>query len=84
MTRIPEQEIRKALSELPAEDVETVVDFVKSLCQKRLVESAAKKGVVSDADHARVLAVLDSVAALSIEHGPAVSNRDHDRDLYGR
>jgi hypothetical protein len=28
--------------------------------------------------------VLDAVAALSADTGPAVSNRDHDHDLYGK
>ena len=84
MTRIPEQEIRKALTDLPPEDVETVVALVKSLCQKRVAKPAAKEGELSEAEHARLLSVLDSVAALSVKHGPAVSNRDHDRDLYGR
>jgi hypothetical protein len=82
MTRIPEQEIRKALSDLPPEDVETVMALVKSLCQKRTAKQT-EKGELSDVEHARLLGVLDSVAALSLEHGPAVSNRDHDRDLYG-
>jgi hypothetical protein len=28
--------------------------------------------------------VLDAVAAISADTGPAVSNRDHDRYLYGK
>jgi hypothetical protein len=79
MTRIPEQEIRKALTDLPPEDVETVVALVKSLCQKRVAKPAAKEAELSDDEHARMLGVLDSVSALSMEYGPAVSNRDHDR-----
>jgi hypothetical protein len=42
-----------------------------------------KEAELSDAEHARILGVLDAVAALSLEKGPAVSNRDHDRYLYG-
>jgi hypothetical protein len=38
---------------------------------------------ISEAEHARILRTLDSVAALSLETGPSVSNRDHDRYLYG-
>jgi len=38
---------------------------------------------VSDAEHARILRTLGAVAALSLEAGPSVSNRDHDRYLYG-
>jgi len=38
---------------------------------------------ISEAEHARILRTLDSVAALSLEKGPRVTNRDHDRYLYG-
>ncbi|MBI2366469.1 MAG: hypothetical protein HYV01_15900 [Deltaproteobacteria bacterium] len=38
---------------------------------------------ISEAEHARILRRPDSVAALSLETGPSVSNRDHDRYLYG-
>jgi hypothetical protein len=60
------------------------VALVNSLCQKRAAEAASKEAELSDAEHARILSVLDSVAALSLEKGPAVSNRDHDDYLYGR
>jgi hypothetical protein len=79
--RVPEQNITKALSDLPPEDVEAVVSLVNSLCQKRAAKPARKEAELSEAEHARVLGVLDSVAALSLDHGPAVSNRDHDGDL---
>jgi len=82
MKRIPEQEIRKALSDFPPEDVETVVKLVKSICQKR--EAGPSAVELSDAEHARILSVLNSVAALPLEKGLAVSNRDHDDYLYGR
>jgi hypothetical protein len=81
MKRIPEQEIRKVLSDLPPQDVEAVVSLVNSLCQKRVAEMVSKEVQLSDAEHARILAVLDAVAAISLEKGPAVSNRDHDRYL---
>ena len=38
---------------------------------------------ISEAEHTRILRTLDDVAALSLETGPSVSNRDHDRALYG-
>ena len=38
---------------------------------------------ISEVEHGRILRTLDSVAALSLETGPSVSNRDHDRYLYG-
>jgi hypothetical protein len=84
MKRIPEQEIRKVLSDLPPEDVEAVVTFVNSICRKRAAEGAPSTVELSDAEHARILSILDSVAALSLERGPAVSNRDHDDYLYRR
>jgi len=81
--RTPEQEIRKALSDLPPEDVESVVTLVNSLCQKRAAALVPAEPAISDSEHDRILSVLDAVAALSLEKGPAVSNRDHDRTLYG-
>jgi len=41
------------------------------------------EGEISEAEHARILRTLRAVAALSSEAGPSVSNRDHDRYLYG-
>ena len=38
---------------------------------------------ISEAAHARIVRTLDTVAALSLATGPSVSNRDHDRYLYG-
>ena len=83
MKRTPEQEIRQALRELPPEDVESVVTLVNSLCQKHAVATVSAEVQLSDEEHARILSVLDAVADLSLKQGPAVSNRDHDRDLYG-
>ena len=83
MKRTPEQEIRKALRELPPEDVESVVTLVNLLCQKRAVAMVSAEVQLSDEEHGRILRVLDAVADLSLKQGPAVSNRDHDRDLYG-
>ena len=83
MKRTPEQEIRKALRELPPEDVESVVTLVNSLCQKRAAAMVSAEAQLSDQEHSRILSVLDAVADLSLKQGPAVSNRDHDRDRYG-
>ena len=83
MKPTPEQEIRKALNDLPPEDVEAVVTLVNSLCQKRRATMVSAEAEMSVAEHARLLSVLDEVAALSLEKGPTVSNRDHDRYLYG-
>ena len=81
MKPIPEQEIRKVLSELPAEDVEAVVTFVKSIFHMRAAEVSSDIAELSDAEHARIVSALHAVADLSMEQGPAVSNRDHDRYL---
>ena len=83
MKRTPEQEIRKALRELPPEDIEAVVTLVNSLCRKRAAAMVSAEAQLSDEEHGRILSVLDAVADLSLKQGPAVSNRDHDRDLYG-
>ena len=83
MKRTPEQEIRKALRELPPEDVESVVTLVNSLCQKRTAAMVSTEAELSAQEHGRILSALDAVAALSLEKGPVVSNRDHDRYLYG-
>jgi hypothetical protein len=80
--RTPEQEIRKVLSDLPPEDVEAVVTLVNSLCQKRTAAAVSAEANPSEAEHARILGVLDSVAGLSLAEGLAVSNRGHDRYLY--
>lgn len=41
------------------------------------------KAEISEAEHMRILSALEAVSALSLEKGPPVSNRDHDRYLYG-
>lgn len=84
MKPVPEQEIRKVLNDFAPDDVEAVVSLVKSICQKRALETDAPAIQLSDTENARICAVLDAVAALSMETGPAVSNRDHDKYLYGR
>jgi hypothetical protein len=84
MKPIPEQEIRKVLNDFAPEDVEAVVSFVKSICQKRALGSRPAGAEMSEAEHTRICSVLDSVTALSMETGPSVSNRDHDKYLYGR
>ena len=48
----------------------------KGLDRKRRI-----KVEISEAEHARILRTLGAVAALSLETGPSVSNRDHNRYL---
>ena len=83
MKRTPEQEIRQALRELPPEDLQSVLTLVNSLYQKRAAAMVSAEAQLSDEEHSRILSVLDAVADLSLKQGPAVSNRGHDRDLYG-
>ena len=84
MKPIPEQEIRKVLSEFSPEDVEAVVSLVKSICHRRATEISPDVAELSGEEHARIVSALNAVAVLSMEQGPAVSNRDHDEYLYGR
>jgi hypothetical protein len=81
-----EQRLREVLPEFPSEDVQTIAAFAEFLWGRRQtgkppVLAAAE---LSEEEHNRILQVLDAVSALSAEAGPPVSNRDHDRYLYGR
>jgi len=38
---------------------------------------------LSPEERKRIVAIMDSVAALSMEEGPPVSNRKHDQYLFG-
>ncbi len=79
-----EQRLQEVLAELPPEDVHAVIAFVQFLWDRRRAEKVSSaEGELSEAEHARILRVLNAVAALSAETGPPVSNRDHDRYLYG-
>jgi hypothetical protein len=84
MKPVPEQAIRNILNDFAPDEVEAVVSLVKKIRQKHALETGAGEIQLSDAENARICAVLDSVAALSMETGPAVSNRDHDKYLYDR
>jgi len=81
-----EQRLREVLAEFPPEDVRTIVTFAQFLWSRHQAEGqpVAAEAELSEAEHNRILHVLDAVAALSAETGPPVSNRDHDRYLYGR
>jgi len=68
---------------MPAEDVHAVAAFAEFLANRRQSQDADGEKHVSEEEHARVLAALDAVTALSTEQGPPVSNRGHDQILYG-
>jgi hypothetical protein len=85
MEQALEQRLREVLADLPPEDVYTIIAFAHFLLDLRQVErETLSHGQLSEAEHTRILRVLDGVAALSAETGPPVSNRDHDRYLYGK
>jgi hypothetical protein len=80
-----EQRLREVLSDLPSEDVYAIVAFAQFLSKRRQVEKeTGEESELSEAEHTRILHVLDAVAAFSTKTGPPVSNRDHDRYLYGK
>lgn len=85
MEQTLEQQLKKALADLPPEDVQAIVAFARSL-QRRRQEKKGKKAEpeLSETQYCQIVRVLDAVAALSLKEGPPVSNRDHDRDLYGK
>lgn len=85
MEKALEQRLREVLGDLPPEDVYAVIAFVQFLSEHSQGERATgSQAELSEAEHARMLHVLDAVVALSSATGPAVSNRDHDRYLYGK
>ena len=85
MEQALEQRLREVLGDLPPEDVHAIVAFAQFLSERRQIDKeSAANHELSEAEHTRILHVLDAVAALSADTGPAVSNRDHDRYLYGK
>jgi len=83
MAANPEERLRAVLVKLASREQEEVLDFAEFLAQRR-AETAAPAERLSEEEHARIVAALDTVVALSQETGPPVSNRDHDAYLYGR
>lgn len=85
MEPILEQRLQEVLAGFPPEDVRTIVAFAQFLWSRRQAEGqlVAAEAELSEAEHNRILQVLDAVAALSAETGPPVSNQDHDHYLYG-
>jgi hypothetical protein len=84
MEQALEQRLREVLVDLPGEDVHAIVAFAQFLFERRQGDQAVREEVeLSDEEHTRILHVLDAVAELSAKTGPPVSNRDHDRYLYG-
>ena len=74
--------IDERIKNLPPALKKEVEEFVNSLLKKRR-KKARPEAEISEAEHARILSALEAVSALSLEKGPPVTNRDHDRYLYG-
>ena len=78
----PEERLLAVLTRLASREQEEVLDFAEFLAQRR-AGTIPPVECLSEVEHARIVAALDAVAALSQETGPVVSNRDHDAYLYG-
>lgn len=83
MAEMIEERLRQVLPDMPSEDVRAVAAFAEFLAHRRRPGGANGERELSDEEHSHRLALLNAVAALSAESGPPVSNRDHDRYLYG-
>ena len=83
MAETLEKRLSKVLSDMPSEDVHAVAAFAEFLTQRRQTQRTDGERKLTDEEHTRIVAALDGVVALSMEEGPSVSNRDHDKYLYG-
>jgi len=77
-----QERLLSVLARLASREQEEVLDFAEFLAQRRAGTITLAERL-SEEEHARIVAALDAVTALSQETGPAVSNRDHDAYLYG-
>lgn len=75
--------LREVLPEMSVEDIYAITAFAEFLAKRRQTQGMLEEDELSDSEHARILATINAVTALSMEQGPAVSNRDHDQYLYG-
>jgi len=77
MATHPEERLQAVLAQLPPHAQTEVLDFAEFLAQRQ-GKTPPQATCLSEVEHARIVAVLDAVAALSQEGGLPVSNRDHD------
>lgn len=85
MEQVLEQRLREVLGDWPPEDVYAIIAFAQFLSERRQVErQTGPQDELSETEQTRILRILDAVVTLSAETGPPVSNRDHDRYLYGK
>jgi hypothetical protein len=79
------QRLREILEDLPPEDAHAIIAFAQFLSERRHVERENdSKDELTEEEHTTILRVLNAVADLSAETGSPVSNRDHDRHIYGK
>lgn len=78
-----EQRLQTVLSDFPPEDVHAVAAFADFLTQRRHARRGKDQRQLGEAEHHQIVAALDGVAAMTVQEGPPVSNRDHDNHLYG-
>ncbi len=74
--------LRRVLPEMSPEDIYAIAAFAEYLTIRRQSQDRHERAELSTQEHARVLAAINAVSALSMEQGPAVSNRDHDQYLF--
>jgi hypothetical protein len=82
--QVLERRLHEVFAELSPEDMHAVVAFAQFLRDRyRAKERSKADAEISEVEYVQILSELDAVAALSAVTGPPVSNRDHDRCLYG-
>ncbi|HEY7489950.1 MAG TPA: hypothetical protein VIH59_02420 [Candidatus Tectomicrobia bacterium] len=81
MATHPEERLQAVLAWLPPHAQAEVLDLAEFLVQRQGTPPS-QAPCLSEAEHARIVAVLDAVVALSQEGGPPVRHRDHNIYLY--
>ena len=76
-----EKSVLEKLLKLPVDKQKEVLEFLDAIWRKHRDIKSEEVSEMSQAEQARILRVLDPVSVLSVETGPPVSNRDHDRYL---
>jgi hypothetical protein len=79
----PAERLQEVWAKLPVHEQEEVLGFAEFLAHRRITPLTPEE-CLSEEEHTCLVAALDAVATLSQETGPAVSNRTHDADLYGK
>jgi hypothetical protein len=84
MEQALERRLHDVFAELCPEDMHAVVAFAEFLRHRHQAKEPGKADAeISKVEHVQILSDLDAVAEMSAVTGPPVSNRDHDRSLYG-